>query len=308
MKFRTEVQAPNYNFQIRHWDQLMLLGSCFSDEIGAKFQHAGFHVMTNPFGTLYNPISITNALNHILEQRSFLQDDLLFAEDRWLSLDHNTSFQSNDAAELVERINTSIEQAYDFLKSTKFLFLTVGSAWVFKHLSSDRIVANCHKLPSTDFQRELLEIGEIQLAFREALDKLKRINPSCSVLFTVSPVRHLRDGMISNTRSKSILHAALHAMNLDYFPAYEMINDDLRDYRFYTEDLCHVNDLGVAYVWEKIQDWLVDAADQRSIDAVLKHRKLSLHRPSDITEHEIHIQRSKTQLINAFPFLRETIQ
>jgi hypothetical protein len=223
-------------------------------------------VIDNPNGILFNPVSISNSIISYIEQKKYSAADLFFQNDLWGSWDHHTRFSSPDQAECLSRINKSQAAAHDFLKNADWLLLTLGSAFVYE-LENKRVVANCHKVPTDKFSKRLLAVEEVLAVLDTLIHRLKQFNPGLKIIFTISPVRHLRDGFVENNRSKATLINAVHQLvdkfrDLFYFPAYELIMDDLRDYRFFAEDMVHPNYAATNYVWEKFVAACIDEPSQ----------------------------------------------
>jgi hypothetical protein len=255
MEFTTKINIPKAAFSITHQDKLLLLGSCFTENIGHYLKQFQFQANINPFGIIYNPISIFGNLDKIIQHKIYLENDLLLHNELYLSLDHHGQFSGTDKTDVLSTINSKITQSNADFKSTKFIIITLGTAFAYTHLEQNRIVANCHKIPNNAFEKRLLSIEEIKSSFNSIKKKLN----DKTILFTVSPVRHWRDGAIENQRSKSILIESIHQLiaensNCFYFPAYELMMDELRDYRFYAEDMLHPNTVAVKYIWERFQD------------------------------------------------------
>jgi hypothetical protein len=254
MKFRTELYAPKYPFQISYQDHILLLGSCFSDNIGAFLKNNRFFVLSNPFGTLFNPISIANAIKMVINPELFTEDYRYFFDNRWVSFAHHGSFSHPDENQFMQQINEQFSITKTFLEKTNFLFITFGTAYCYHFVERDLTVANCHKIPNTQFEKFRLNINEIVQIYKELISILQSFNPSIKIILTVSPVRHLGDGFHENQLSKAILHLAIAQLvnenNIFYFPSYEILMDDLRDYRFYAKDLCHPGENAVHYIEE----------------------------------------------------------
>jgi hypothetical protein len=212
-------------------------------------------VMINPAGSVYNPVSVYNTLGTIISQREFIRDDLYNHNGTYLSFYHYTDFSSEDPAEVLKKINKRSIEAFNFLKSTDFLFITFGTARVYRWKETGQIVSNCHKIPGSKFETELLTVNKIVSLWSELLDKLRVLFPQLKITFTISPVRHWKDGAHGNQLSKSILFLAVeellrHSSSPQYFPAYELMMDDLRDYRFYDEDMLHPSSVAINYIWD----------------------------------------------------------
>ena len=262
MKFKLTLEAKPSKHSIDYADKLMLIGSCFTENIGAKFKTHLFNVVENPYGILFNPVSVSSALTEIIEARSYGSKDLFQHNELWHSWHHHSRFSAIDQQEALEKINSSILAAHHFLKTANRLVITLGSAWLY-HLTPEaplgagQVVANNHKAPADWFFKSLMQPTVLLEHLHGLVERLQAFNPNLHISFTISPVRHLREGLIENNRSKAVLIHAVHELmslceNVDYFPAYEYVIDDLRDYRFYAEDLVHPNFAASGYVWEKL--------------------------------------------------------
>ena len=282
MKFRTEIPTPKYPFDINYQDKLMLLGSCFSDHIGNFFQEMRFDTLSNPFGTLFNPISIANALKMCMYTELFNEQYIDFFNEKWISYAHHGKFSHPDKETFRQNISQELDRAHDFLASANYLFLTFGTAYCYRLIKRDLIVANCHKIPANQFEKQLLTIEQIVGLYQNLLEQLRQFNPQLKIVFTVSPVRHLADGFHENQTSKSILHLSVNQLidntNTFYFPSYEMVQDDLRDYRFYAADLCHPSDAAVTYIREKLTKAFFTPETQEQMKEVVKENKAQGHR------------------------------
>lgn len=286
MNFRTEISIPEFPFSVEHGDRILTLGSCFSAHMAERLHQSLFHVIDNPFGTSYNPVSLANQLERIQSGEAYLRDELNHHNELYFSFDHYTAFSHPDAETMLNSVNSALRRATHSLPETKLLILTLGTAHAWKHRQLDRIVNNCHRIPGTEFERVLLSAGQIQEALQSSIEILLKQNPNLNVVLTVSPVRHLRDGAIANQRSKSILLVAAHELaeqqpNLHYFPSYELMMDDLRDYRFYASDLLHPSEQAVEYIWQKFSNVVLSKG---SLDALPKMEQLVRflkHRPAN---------------------------
>lgn len=284
--FRTEINIPKSDYRIKHEDKIFLIGSCFSDNIGQKLYNSGFNVEINSFGTLYNPVSISNSLKLITQQIEIQKEDLICHENLWKSFYHYSSYNSKSEDDLIAKVDDKINYAESFLKSSKYLVITFGTAWVYRYKKTNKIVSNCHKIPSNEFSRELLTVDEIIEIYTELINSLIKHNPDLKIIFSVSPIRHLKDGNFGNQVSKSTLILAINSLIknfscISYFPAYEIFMDDLRDYRYYTDDMLHPSSLGVNYVWEKFIENLMDKETMKIIAEVEKLNKAISHRVID---------------------------
>jgi hypothetical protein len=255
MEFRTTFKIEPSASKITYRDPVMFIGSCFAISIGNCFEHGKMPVMINPAGTVYNPVSVSNTLDIITSGEKYNPDNLYRHHDLWISFDHHGDFSSADPEALIERINNRSLEALKLLSEAKFLFITFGTARVFRWTGSGRIVSNCHKIPASEFTNELLSPESIITVWSQQLGKLKLLFPTLEVVFTISPVRHWKDGPHGNQVSKSVLFLAVeellkHPARPSYFPAYELVMDDLRDYRFYDVDMLHPSTAAIDYIWE----------------------------------------------------------
>lgn len=259
MQFRTIIPAPQYPFQIQENDAVMLVGSCFSDNMGHYFDTHRFEVCSNPFGVLFNPISIDRALRFMLQPDMFDKNRYFYKyRDLWVSFAHHGRFSKEIFEDFEANIDSNLQQSAEFLRKTRYLFITFGTAFCYKFIPRDLIVSNCHKIPNHQFDRLRLDVKKIVTQWNSTLTLLKESCPDMKVIFTVSPVRHLGDGAHENALSKATLLLAVEKLVDNeftyYFPAYEYLMDDLRDYRFYAKDLCHINDLAISYLEERLAE------------------------------------------------------
>jgi len=265
MKFHYEFDIKKIDKPINHKNKICLIGSCFTENIGMKLAKHKFSILENPNGILFNPVSVSEAIINIIEQKHYTANDLFELNETWHSWQHHSRYSGISADDALQKINTSLDQAHDYLKKADYLLITLGSAWIYtlteKALNATvgTVAANNHKAPADWFLRRLMRIDQVIAVLGTMLDKLGSFNPHIKVIFTISPVRHLREEVIENNRSKAVLIQAVHELidrleKLYYFPAYELVIDDLRDYRFYAEDLVHPNYHATEYVWNKFTD------------------------------------------------------
>ena len=265
-------------------EKIMVMGSCFADNIGAKLEHAGFEVMVNPYGTLYNPVSVCNSISRLASGVGFSEEDCVemgAGAGLICSFSHHTSFARKDKAEFLEHANAVLNQAHDFFKDCSMMVITLGTTWCYKYIFTGEIVSNCLKIGSKMFEREALSLSNT-VALLTAL--VLRF-PDKKFIFTVSPIRHFKDGAHENQLSKSTLLLAVQAIcdkfpdRVDYFPAYELMMDELRDYRFYADDLVHPSEMAVNYIWEKFLEFSVSEDDKFKVLDNEKAYRRSQHRP-----------------------------
>ena len=259
MNFRTIVEIPQYKFDITHKKSCVFTGSCFAENIGNKISEVKITSLVNPLGIHYNPISLANSLDMTMQNERLGAPDLFEANGLWNSYHFHSSFSKIDKTKSLEKINTAIENYHQFLQNTDLLFVSFGTAYIYELLKSNSIVSNCHKQPEKTFKRRLLSVPEIVNNWTEIIEQLKEFNPRLRIVFTVSPVRHFRDGAANNQISKASLLLAINELcnkysNISYFPSYEIMNDELRDYRFYADDMIHPSELAIKYILEKFSD------------------------------------------------------
>jgi hypothetical protein len=276
------LKQAEKQISIKH--DLLLMGSCFAEEIGKKLEERKFKAITNPHGISYNPTSLSNAITDYLENKVYVKEDLFHHNELWQSFNHHGKFSSTDSTTCLKEINAEVNRAHTHLKNTKWLIITFGSAFAYVNKKTNVIVANCHKIPSVEFEKVLLSKNQIIAVWNKQLGALKKFNPDLNILFTVSPVRYVRDGLVENNRSKGILLDAVHTLieqntNCFYFPAYEIVIDELRDYRFYKEDLVHPNEMAVNYVWEKFVSTLCNEETKKFLAEYEPLLKSIHHRP-----------------------------
>lgn len=285
MEFRTIVDIPGDLPKIFHSDEILLMGSCFSEHIGRMLVDAKFRCDVNPFGILYNPQSIRIALRQILSGKQYTEADLFFHNERYRSYMHHGLFADRDLEKALNGINKRIEHAHKTIPHLNYLLLTFGTAWVFTRKEDGEVVSNCHKMPSQIFERTRLSIDQIVTDYIRLIEEIQEINPLCKFLFTVSPIRHAKDGAHGNQLSKAILHLAIEQLQqrfpdrVVYFPAYEIVLDELRDYRFFNEDMNHPSPMAVDYVWERFSDTFFTPETRTIIKECQKIKKDLLHWP-----------------------------
>jgi hypothetical protein len=263
---------------------MLLAGSCFTENMGRKLDYYGFDVEVNPCGIVYNPLAAANVLEMLVEDRRLGEVDLLPAHGRWVSLYHHGAFSDADPAACLERINARLERGARRLREADLLVMTWGSAWVYTHAARGVVVTNCHKLPEREFTRRRAGVEEIVARYLEIIPAARALNPRLRVLFTVSPIRHWRDGAHGNQLSKATLLLAIEELQARladtyYFPSYEIVLDELRDYRFYAGDMLHLSPVAVDHVWECFRESYIPAAlcpVMRQVEAL---RRRAAHRP-----------------------------
>ena len=285
MKLITEVDLPEYPFRLDHRAPVVMMGSCFTENIGKKLERYLFPACINPFGVTYNPLSVKKNLEALMEREEYVQEDLRLYNDQWFSFDHHTGFSSPERKETLDQINHSFRTAKKELAKAGILILSWGTSWVYRYQETGQVVCNCHKIPAKEFTRTKLSTMEIIKAYEELLPKLYRFNSGLKVLYTVSPIRHWKDGAHGNQLSKASLLLAGNSLQekfpgqFSYFPSYEIVMDELRDYRFYAEDMLHTSEQTTDYIWEKFRKVLISKSSEEMIRDLEPFLKLIEHKP-----------------------------
>lgn len=281
MEFRTKIEIVKGWGAIDHTTRIVMLGSCFSTEIGDRMCRDGFDVCCNPMGVLYNPASIARVVDRAIDGVHYRRDELVYNDGRWHCMDFYTIYQDSDADVLLKRVNDDLDDLGNKLADADLLVVTFGTSWVFEMVDADndnrcRIVGNCHKLPASMFNRRRMQVDEIAKLWTALINKL-----DCRVMMTVSPIRHTADGLHGNQLSKSTLLLAIDKLEprVEYFPSYEILLDDLRDYRFYARDMKHPGEIAVDYIYEKFGETYFDKATLAKAMDCRKVFKRSQHRP-----------------------------
>ena len=311
MEFHLEFTPKPFDTKINHQQKLLLIGSCFTEQIGNKLAHHKFRVLENPNGILFNPISITKSVWSYINNKQYGPNDLFYQNESWNSWEHHSRFSNPDQQACLDGINASQNKAHEFLRSADWLLVTLGSAFVYE-LEGSSVVANCHKVPTDKFNKRLLSVEEVISALQQMQEGLVAFKPLLKIIYTISPVRHLRDGFVENNRSKATLHLAVQQLtqlsDTFYFPAYELVMDDLRDYRFYAEDMVHPNYAATNYVWKKFIAACVDEPSQElmkeinSINAAKSHKAFNPASEQHKKFLQVNLERVK-KLQQQFPYI-----
>ena len=314
MIFQTQIpfkKQPHH--QIDYHSNLLLLGSCFSENIGNQLSYYKFQSKQNPFGILFHPKAIELLVTNSINQKEYTEDAIFFHNERWHCFEAHSVLSSPSKEELLSNLNNNINSTFEQLKSASHVIITLGTAWVYREITTDTLVANCHKVPQKKFLKELLTIDEI-LESLEAINSLvQSVNKDISIIYTVSPVRHIKDGFIENQRSKAHLLSAIHQVieprkKAYYFPSYEIMMDELRDYRFYAEDMIHPNQTAINYIWDKFSDVWFTEDTFKVMKEVETIQKGLTHKPFNPNSeaHQLFLeklQQKKETLLQAFPFM-----
>ena len=284
MKFRAETQIEQASRPIGYADRIVSLGSCFAEEIGSRFDQHLFTVRTNPLGTLFNPLSICDLIEMALRETRLPDGEFFLHQELWRHFLVHSSLASPDREHSVQLSNKSLAPLGPDLRSADHLLITLGTGWVYRHKATNRHVAHNHRLPLSDFEKELISVDQLVQALSRALDLLFSLNPKIHVQLTVSPVRHIRDGLHANNLSKSVLLLATRELgnayqNVDYFPAYELLIDELRDYRFFDQDLAHPTPMAVEYIWQQFARSQLNGEAQETCAEISSIRSSLNHKP-----------------------------
>lgn len=298
--FRFTFPVASFSERISYENKIFSIGSCFSQNMAKKMQHHKFNVFTNPFGITYNPLSIAQGLERILAQKFYTEDDLFFQNDLWNSFDHHSDFSAAEKEVALKNINEHLKVGYDFLLNAKTMIITFGTAYYYRLNETEQAVNNCHKIAEKNFSHMLFSHQEIITTFSAIIEKIRSVNAEVNFIFTVSPVRHRNLSAEKNTFSKSHLIIACHELcrafeKVNYFPAYELMTDDLRDYRFYKADMMHPNETAIEYIFEKFTEACIEPKSVALMQQLSQLKNNLLHRPRNINS-EAHQKFLKQQL------------
>jgi len=310
MEFRTPIPIIKEKKIIDYNSKVVLFGSCFVENMERNFNYFKFENFSNPHGIIFHPKAIEKAISESVKNKEYSQRDLYYNEDYWLSFNHHSLFSSDRLEEILTNINTNIKIAHTALKDASHVFITLGTSWIYRFDQTGNMVANCHKIPQKQFQKSILSIEQIIQSLTKSITHLKNINPDITILLTVSPVRHLKDGFIENTRSKAHLHTAIHEIvdkkNVFYFPSYEIMMDDLRDYRFYKNDWLHPSETALKYIWEKFKSAWIDEKSyplMQEIEGIQKSLEHKAFRKNS-KEHQqflLHLNKKIERISSKYP-------
>jgi len=286
IKLRTEVELPEFKSKMGYRHQSLMIGSCFAENIGNYLRERCLPITVNPYGILYNPFSVAGCLEQLMTQKKFTEDDLFFSNGLFNSFSHHGRFSGSDSGKVLRQINSEAIEAFTCLKNANHLFVTFGTSWVFQHKESGKVVSNCHKLPAAMFSHTRLPVEQITEIWTPLIGQLRIFNPKLRIVFTVSPIRHLKDGAHENQLSKATLLLAIEALIansgndvISYFPSYEIVLDELRDYRFYATDMAHLSELATDYIREKFVGDILDKEAQSIINEIDKLIQALNHKP-----------------------------
>jgi len=288
VQFRTNIPLKEELNKIDYKSKLLLIGSCFSENISKKLAYYKFKIHSNPFGILFNPIAIETFITNAIRNKKYTEKDIFQLNERWHCFDAHSDLSASDKNELLNNLNEAISDTNQYLKEASHIIITLGTSWMYRFIETNTIVGNCHKVPQKKFLKELLTIEEITASLENICNLIKDSNSTANIVFTVSPVRHLKDGFVENSQSKAHLISAIHQIinakkQWLYFPSYEIMMDDLRDYRFYANDMVHPNETAINYIWEHFKKVWIAANTNQIMDKVETIQKGLAHKPFNPT-------------------------
>ncbi len=312
MNFRTQVPISTATKPIDYNCKIILLGSCFAENIGDKFEYYKFQNTVNPFGIIFNPVSIEKMISKVVTATVFTEADIFFYNERWHSFDVHSDLSNESKEELLTSLNSILKQTKKQLQAASQVIITYGTSWVYRNIESNEIVANCHKVPQKEFKKELLSIETIKESIKQTIQFIHSLNPDSNIIFTISPVRHIKDGFVENQWSKANLISGIHqvlSQSETYFPSYEIMMDELRDYRFYAEDMLHPNQVAIDYIWERFKETSISKTAFPIMDEVESIQKSLSHKPfnpkaESHLKFELKRKEKITKLVSKYPFIK----
>ena len=319
MEFRTIIRNMELRGSIKHSHRIMLIGSCFSDNIGSKLAGAMMNTEINPFGTVYNPASIESEIQRIINGTPIEEAELFAANGMWNHFSFHSHFSRSNKHEALNFMNRRLEYAHNHLKNCDEVIITLGTAFIYRYKANDSIVSNCHKLPTGEFTRTMMTVSETTACLESIVNSIVKYAPQARIIFTISPIRHLSDGLEQNQLSKSTLRVAVgeivakHSYCCDYFPAYEIMMDDLRDYRFYASDMIHPSDVAVDYIWNTFKSVYFDDGTAQIASRCERTTKRLAHRimtdnKEAVTRFHQETKEIIMNLLAEYPYLKELPQ
>jgi len=317
MNFRTQIPIAKSDFPMDYQSKIMSLGSCFAENMGEKFDYFKFQNVVNPFGIIFNAVSLEKIIRRSIQKNYFTVNDIFFHNEAWHCFEVHSELSNSDKEAFLESLNQIIEFTNNqIIQSTHFI-ITLGTSWVYRDIVSGEIVANCHKVMQKQFTKELLSVEQNEGSLRNIISLVHSVNPEAKFIFTVSPVRHIKDGFVENNMSKANLILAIHIIrntehstqNTEYFPSYEIMMDELRDYRFYAEDMLHPNQTAIDYIWIQFFENYVKEEEFEWMQKVCDVQKARHHRPfnphSDSHQKFLkNINQKSDTLVQRFPFMQ----
>lgn len=317
MNFSTPIIIAELDKPIDYTSKIFALGSCFSENMGEKFSYFKFQNSFNPFGIIFNPVSIETIISRVVHQQKFTEKDIFFHNNLWQCYEVHSALSNPNKEVFLTSLNQLIESTYVQIIQSTHIIITYGTSWVYQFKSTNEVVANCHKVPQKQFSKELLSVEVIQKSIQNTIDLVQALNPKINFIFTISPVRHIKDGFVENQLSKSHLFTALHSilntehskLNTAYFPSYEIMMDELRDYRFYAEDMLHPSQISINYIWERFRESAISETANITMEAVENIQKGLQHRPfnpqsESHKKFEVNLQSKIATLVAQYSFMK----
>ena len=317
MNFQTQISIQKSDFPIDYNSKVFSLGSCFAENMAEKFKYFKFENYVNPFGIIFNPVSLEKLIVRCLRKNYFTEKDIFYHNDLWHCFEVHSELSNPNKEAFLKTLNQLIDSTNRHIVTLTHCLITIGTSWIYKHIETNEIVANCHKVPQKQFTKELLSIPQIEASLQTIISEIQAVNPNAKFIFTVSPVRHIKDGFVENNVSKAHLISALHASNFlpkfrysssNYFPSYEIMMDELRDYRFYTEDMLHPNQTAIDYIWIKFFENYVNEKEFGLMNQVCEIQRALKHRPfnPDSESHKMFLSKleeKKQKITKQNPFI-----
>lgn len=298
---------------INYESQVLTLGSCFAQHMGDKLHYFKFRNLINPMGIVFHPIAMERLITRAINQKVYTEADLFYHKELWHCFETHSSFSGPDQSEVLSVLNLALTELGSWLSKASHIICTYGTAWVYRHIATDQVVANCHKLPQKRFLKELLSPNEIAASLDRMQVLIRQVNPTVTLIHTVSPVRHLKDGMVANSQSKAHLLSGIHQQveprkRSHYFPSYELMMDELRDYRYYEADMLHPNAVAIQYIWERFHSVWIDQQAQPTLDQILKIQQALAHKPfhpnsSEYRDFRDHLDKQIANIQAQFPHI-----
>lgn len=287
MQFRTIIPICQSDFKIDYNSKVVTLGSCFAVNMSQKLDYFKFENTCNPFGILFHPLAIEKLVDFAISGKQFTNKDVFFHNEQWHCFHTHSDLSNSNREDLISNLNAKITAAKQQLQQATHVIITYGTSWVYRNIAANKVVANCHKVTQREFSKEILSIETIENSIQNTIDLIQKVNPNCNFIFTVSPVRHLKDGFVENQVSKANLLIAIYRqlqtehckVNTAYFPSYEIMMDELRDYRFYSDDMIHPNAVAIDYIWQRFSDAFITVESHSMMNEVETIQKGLAHRP-----------------------------
>lgn len=315
MHFTTPIPIQKSNFQIDYNSKIVSLGSCFAVNMGEKLDYFKFQNSLNPFGILFHPLALEKIISKAISKEEFTEDDIFFHNERWHSFDVHSDLSASDKEAFLKSLNASLKKLETDLIESSHIIITLGTSWVYRKIDSDSIVANCHKVPQNAFKKELFSVETSKKSLERIIVAISKVNPKAKIIFTISPVRHIKDGFAENQWSKAnLISATQEILNqnseiINYFPSYEIMMDELRDYRFYAEDMIHPNPIAINYIWKRFSETWISEETLPIMQEVENIQKGLNHRPfnSESEQHLIFLAKLQNRMAvleRQFPFMK----